>query len=41
MNPTDCGTVFLVRPSGGAWELGTLESALAKVLTLEVLRLHT
>ncbi len=41
MNPTDCGTVFLVRPSGGAWELDTLESALAKVLTLEVLRLHT
>ncbi len=41
MNPTDCGTVFLVRSSGGAWELGTLELALAKVLTLEATRLGT
>ena len=40
MNPTDCGTVFLVRSLGGAWELDTLESALAKVLALEVLRLN-
>jgi hypothetical protein len=39
MNPTDCGTVFLVRSSGGAWELGTLELAFAKVLTLEAARL--
>ena len=41
MNPTDCGTVFLVRSSGGAWELGTLDLALAKVLTLEAMRLNT
>ena len=41
MNPTDRGTVFVVRPSGGAWELDTLEAALAKVLALEVLRLNT
>ena len=41
MNPTDCGTVFLVRPLGGAWELATLELALAKVLTLEETRLAT
>ena len=41
MNPTDCGTVFLVRSLGGAWELDTLESALAKVLALESLRLNT
>jgi len=31
--------VFLVRSSGGAWELGTLELAFAKVLTLEAARL--
>ena len=41
MNPTDCGTVFLVRSLGGAWELGTLDLALAKVLILEGMRLDT
>lgn len=35
INPTDCGTVFMVRASGGAWELATVERALAKVLKLE------
>ena len=40
MNPTDCGTVFLVRPLGGTWELDTLEAALLKVLALKVLRLN-
>ncbi len=39
MNPTDCGTVFLVRSLGGAWELGTLDLALAKVLVLEGMQL--
>ena len=41
MNPTDCGTVFLARSLGGAWELGTLELALAKVLVVEGMRLGT
>ncbi len=41
MNPTDCGTVFLARSLGGAWELGTLELALAKVPILEGMRLGT
>jgi len=35
MNPTDRGTVFLARSSGGAWELGTVEAALDKVLALD------
>ncbi len=35
INPTDCGTVFMVRAAGGAWELATVERALAKVLKLE------
>ena len=35
LNPTDCGTVFLVRTSGGAWELGSVEMALTKLLVLE------
>jgi hypothetical protein len=41
MNPTGCGTVFLVRSAGGAWELGTLELALAMVLILEGTKLDT
>ena len=37
MNPTDRGTVFLARASGGAWELSGIETALAQVLTLEAM----
>ena len=37
MNPTDRGTVFLARASGGAWELGGVETALAQVLILEAM----
>lgn len=39
INPTDRGTVFLVRASGGAWELATIEKVLAKVLKLEQTKL--
>ena len=35
MNPTSRGTVVVVRPAGGKWELPTVETALAKVLLLE------
>ena len=34
MNPTDRGTVFLARASGGAWEMEAVEPALAQVLPL-------
>ena len=37
MNPTDRGTVFLARASGGAWELSGIETALAQVLILEAM----
>lgn len=37
MNPTDRGTVFLARASGGAWELSGVEAALAQVLILEAM----
>ena len=37
MNPTDRGTVFLARASGGAWELSGVETALAQVLILEAM----
>ncbi len=39
INPTDRGTVFMVRASGGAWELATVERVLAKVLKLEQTKL--
>ncbi len=35
MNPVSYGTVILVRSLGGKWALPTVETALAKVLTLE------
>jgi len=35
MNPTSRGTVVMVRPAGGKWELPTIKTALAKVLLLE------
>ena len=37
MNPTDRGTVFLARASGGTWELSGVETALAQVLILEAM----
>ena len=35
MNPTSRGTVVVVRPAGGKWELPTVKTALVKVLVLE------
>ena len=35
MNPTSRGTVVMVRPAGGKWELPSVKAALAKVLLLE------
>ena len=35
MNPTSRGTVVMVRPAGGKWELPSVKTALAKVLVLE------
>ncbi len=35
MHPTVQGTVMLSRPSGGEWELPTVERALTRLLTLE------
>jgi len=37
MNPTDRGTVFLARSSSGARELRSARTALAKVLTVEIM----
>ena len=35
MSPTNRGTVIMVRPTGGNWELPSVETALAKVVLLE------
>ena len=35
ISPTSHGTVVVVRPAGGKWELPTVKTALAKVLLLE------